>query len=142
MKKIRTSGFRRRARLRVPVALSPLSPPGVAVLLDGRHVPTATVIEGGRYNVYDCEWGHALLSLDLDQGVTPAFVGCPFEGSLAGSRFYRVPTPAQHLPVAMVWRKPTPGEVKRERRRHGDRGHFASGGLAREWVANAKAALA
>jgi len=101
-------------------------------LRDGREVATDAVIPGERYNVYDCERGHALLSFDLDDGVTPFLVPCPYDGTTAQSRFYRVHDPAAFLPVVMVWRAATSGEIKRERRSGGY--HFASGGLAREWA--------
>jgi hypothetical protein len=102
-------------------------------LRDGREIDAAEVVRhNGRFNVYDCEKGHELLSLDLDEGVTPAFTICPFDGTTAGSRFYRVHNPGGFGPLVMVWRKATPGELKRERRTGGD--HYARGGLAREWL--------
>lgn len=110
-------------------------------LADGREFDPDVVIEGGRYNVYDCEKGHELLSIDLDEGVTPMFVICPFDTSQAGSRFYRVHEPRAFGSVVMVWRKPTKGELKRELRTTGPGGHFASGGLAREWTDVAEAAV-
>jgi len=104
----------------------------VHVLADGRWVDPNVIDPTGRYNVYDCPSGHHLLSMDLDRGVTPAFVACPDCDATAGSRFYRVPDPASSLPLRMVWRLATRSERKRERREGGD--HYALGGLSREWV--------
>lgn len=107
---------------------------------DGREVVTDEWAEGLRYNAYDCPGNgrggppHAILSADVDDGVTPFVVRCPICGAAAMSRMYRVD--ALHhpslFPVRMVWRRATGGERKRERRDGGD--HFAKGGLAREWV--------
>lgn len=104
-------------------------------LADGREFDPATLPPpDARVNIYDCAFGHALLSADLDEGVTPMFVTCPFDQAQAGSRGYRVTMPQAlaALPVQMVWRKATKSELKRERRAGGD--HYAMGGLAREWT--------
>lgn len=106
-------------------------------LRDGREVMTHEPMPGVRYNVYDCPEGHALLSAEMDDGVTPAFSACPIhvtDDVVAVSRWYRVavPPPPDLFPLAMVWRQATRSEIKRERREGGD--HFARGGLAREWV--------
>lgn len=120
-------------------------------LADKREIVVDAPIEGGQYNVYDCPGpdglpdrviggvykpgtvGHYLLSLDVDDGVTPAMITCPDDGRAASSRFYPPgPPPAQLFPVRMIWRKATNGELKRERREGGQ--HYALGGLAREWV--------
>ena len=110
-------------------------------LRDGREVVTHEWVEGARYNVYDCpgngrgEGPHPILSMDVDEGVTPFMVGCPdHKLAAAQSRFYRVDAmrrPAL-FPVWLVWRRPTKGELKRERREGG--AHYGSGGLACEWV--------
>lgn len=128
-------------------------------LRDGREFPTDQFIDfpNVQYNVYDCpgeegagphiEHGadglrmvpgvvsplaHQLLSMDVDEGVTPFMVTCPDHGVHATSRFYRMRLDAALLPVRMVWRKATKGELKRERRDGGD--HYSRGGLAREWA--------
>lgn len=105
----------------------------IHALADRRWIDPNVVDPDGRYNVYDCQaCGVALLSVDLDRGVTPMFVGCPDCSGTAASRCYSVKDPAAHLPIRMVWRLATRGERKRERREGGD--HFERGGLAREWV--------
>ena len=105
-------------------------------LADGREFDPEEPEGVIRWNIYDCEQGHALLSADLDEGVTPAFVTCPYDRTIAGSRFYNVPPwhAQRAMPVAMVWRKATKGEMKQELRTQGRGGHYASGGLAREWT--------
>lgn len=125
-------------------------------LANGREFDTTQAIEGVRYNAYGCpgvatnatrvehgpggatvvpgKVGHWLLSMDVDDGVTPFMVTCPDHGLAAESAFY----PADiHFwpslwPVRMIWRKATQGELKRERRDGGN--HYVRGGLAREWV--------
>ena len=106
-------------------------------LRDGREVVTDRPTPGGRYNIYDCAVGHPLLSMDADEGVTPMFTHCPdHPGVTSTSRGYMVSAMdvAVAMPVRMVWRRATSGELKRERRGHGTGGHYGSGGLAREWV--------
>lgn len=130
-------------------------------LADGREFVTTEAIEGVKYNVYGCpgtpenatrvEHGedgarvipgkvaHYLLSMDVDEGVTPFMVTCPDHGLAAESAFYPagiVMRPSL-WPVRMIWRKPTKGERKRELREQGPGGHYASGGLAREWTTDA-----
>lgn len=77
---------------------------------------------------------HSLLSMDVDEGVTPFMVTCPDHGAAAESRFYRVDAihHPSYFPVRMIWRRPTQGELKRERRDGGE--HYRLGGLAREWT--------
>jgi hypothetical protein len=117
---------------------------------DGREVEVGEPIPGGRYNGYVCrgEAGkmrvedsrmvmgpalHTLLSLDVDDGVTPMFVWCPDHDCEAVSEGYPPGAPPTALfPVRMVWRHATRGEEKRERREGGN--HYRQGGLAREWV--------
>lgn len=98
------------------------------VLQDGRAIivdrPT-----GGSYNVYACKFGHQLLSLDVDAGTTPMFVACPDDGSTAESRGYQVKLSPRLFPVRMIWRRPTSSELRKDKS-----GHFAAGGLQREWV--------
>lgn len=101
---------------------------------DGREFDPTSVIEGGRYNVYDCEKGHELLSIDLDEGVTPMMVPCPFDGTTASWRFYRIHEPRAFGQVVMVWRKATAQEIKRARRTPGLQDHYRQGGLHREWT--------
>jgi len=113
----------------------------MVTLADGREVVIDEYFEGGRYNVYDCpgngrgQPSHPILSLDVDEGVTPFLKACPDHGAMATSRFYRVDARvnARWFPVRLVWRRATKGELKRERRDGGD--HFARGGLAVEVVA-------
>lgn len=119
-------------------------------LRDKRQVEIDSPIPGGRYNVNVCGGGgdwdsraprmlerdvkHSLLSLDVDEGVTPMLVRCPDDGDTAQSCGYPKGEPPAHLfPVRMIWRKPTNGELKRERREGGE--HYKLGGLSREWVA-------
>jgi hypothetical protein len=104
-------------------------------LADGREFDPAVFVMGLRYNAYTCQRRHVLLSVDLDEGVTPMFVHCPDDGSRATSSGYpKDPPPPYLFPVRMVWRKATKGEFKQEREVGGRGGYFASGGLAREWV--------
>lgn len=104
-------------------------------LADGREFVTTEAIEGVKYNVYGCpgtpenatrvehgEGGgrvipgkvaHYLLSMDVDEGVTPFMVICPDHGLAAESAFYPagiVMRPSL-WPVRMIWRKPTKGEL-------------------------------
>lgn len=124
-----------RRAIGVPVRRGPrlVATQGGVTLGDGRAFDPHSVIPGGRYNVYDCERGHELLSIDLDEGVTPALTHCPFDQTTASSRFYRVHGPAAFLPVVFVWRLATNGERKWERRNGFD--HYARGGLARDVLA-------
>ena len=125
-------------------------------LADGREFETAVAIEGVRYNVYGCpgtpanatrvergpdgtrvipgKVAHWLLSMDVDDGVTPFMVACPDHGLSAESAFYPAGLEMRPSlwPVRMIWRKATAGELKRERREGGD--HYRRGGLAREWT--------
>lgn len=125
-------------------------------LADGREVTIDAMVLGVEYNVYDCpgdgaeeriEHGpngatyvpavpqHALLSMDVDKGVTPMFVTCPDHGKRASSRFYHVDDPTKYLPVRMVWRRATKGEMKRARQSNVDLLiHYEQGGLEREWT--------
>jgi len=106
-------------------------------LADGRVVETDQVIRfpGWRYNAYECPFGHALLSLDVDEGVTPASVACPdHDGTMSWSRFYRL-APEVYLPVRMIWRRATASETKRWKRKDPAMyEHVRLGGLVREWV--------
>lgn len=124
-------------------------------LADGREFSTTEAIEGVRYNVYGCpgtgnatrvEHGpsgavvvpgvvaHYLLSMDVDEGVTPFLVTCPDHGIAAESAFYPAGLERHPSlwPVRMIWRRATKSEMKRERREGGD--HYRLGGLAREWT--------
>ena len=113
---------------------APRAPEGRWRLADGREVVIDEAVVDGRYNVYECPSGHYLLSMDVDEGVTPFMVTCPDDGSGATSTMYpkgleRHPS---LWPVRMIWRLATPSERKREKKSGGD--HYARGGLAREWV--------
>jgi len=127
------------------------------MLADGREFETTHAIEGVRYNAYGCpgtaanatrvehppEGGarvvpgkvaHWLLSMDVDEGVTPFIVTCPDHGLAAESAFYPkdlVMRPSL-WPVRIIWRKATKGEREAELREGGD--HYRRGGLAREWT--------
>ncbi len=105
-------------------------------LADGRIIETDQVVwfPGWRYNAYECPRGHALLSLDVDDGVTPASIVCPDHEARCWSRFYRV-DPWIYLPVRMVWRRATEREMKRWKRKDPAMyEHVRLGGLVREWV--------
>lgn len=104
---------------------------------DGRDVVIDRPVESfiGQYNVYQCERGHHNLSLDVDKGVTPMFLVCRVDGcgATSSSTMYPKGEPPAHLfPVRVLWRRPTNGELKRERREGGE--HYKLGGLALEWV--------
>lgn len=125
-------------------------------LADGREFDTTKAIEGVRYNVYGCpgtaenatrvehsgdgatvvpgKVAHWLLSMDVDEGVTPFMVTCPDHGLWAESRMYPrgLERDSSLWPVRLIWRKATNGELKRERREGGE--HYRRGGLAREWT--------
>lgn len=92
---------------------------------DGREVVTTEYVSRLRYNVYDCPHGdHPILTADVDEGVTPMLMQCPDHDATTSSRGYRIGVPLPHLfPVRALWRRPTRGEMKRERREGG--GHYA-----------------
>ena len=128
-------------------------------LADGREFSTSEAVEGVKYNLYDCPGDaehatrvqhgpdgstvipgrvmHRLLSMDVDDGVTPFMVTCPDHDVAAESEFYPkgIELHPSLWPVRMIWRKATNGELKRERRDGGD--HYRRGGLAREWTPEA-----
>ncbi len=133
-------------------------------LADGRVVETDRVIAfpGWRYNAYSCpgpggreahidhrstenpmgryveaEHSHWLLSLDVDDGVTPFMVTCPDHDRTATSAMYRVDERLATiaLPVRMVWRRATASETKRWKRKNPAMyEHVRLGGLVREWA--------
>lgn len=110
----------------------------VCRMRDGREVEINEPIPErlGHYNVYQCENGHHNLSLDVDDGTTPMFLTCRVNGcgGQSSSMMYPHGEPPAHLfPVRVLWRRPTNGELKRERREGGE--HYRLGGLALEWVA-------
>lgn len=104
---------------------------------DGREVPTTEELPdgAGRYNRYACPLGHKLLSLDIDEGVTPMLVMCPdHDGRVAESEFYTIRRPIMpsNFPVRMIWRRPIDRDLAEASPEMLD--HYERGGLLREWT--------
>lgn len=77
----------------------------------------------GQKNGYQCRnprCGHLLITIDLDDGVTPMMKRCPTCGEMATSLFYRID---QSLPIEGYWYRPksTRG-MSREMRQHVEQG--------------------
>jgi hypothetical protein len=70
--------------------------------------------------------GMSLISVDLDEGVTPFMMGCVC-GRMAYSSFYRVPDAIKRLPADIEWYKPTREETSRLSKPMRD--HVKNGGL-------------
>ncbi len=70
----------------------------------------------GKVNVYTCPaCGYHTVTIDVDEGVTPAFICCPACGHEgAASHFYQVP---QHYAPEIEWFKPTDEELRQVTRR-------------------------
>ncbi len=70
----------------------------------------------GKINVYTCPvCGYHTVTIDVDDGVTPAFIFCVACGSdAAASSFYQAP---QHYCPEMEWFKPTDEELRQVTRR-------------------------
>lgn len=114
-------------------------------LRDGREFDPNTYDRDLRYNVYSCNYtsSHKILSVDLDNGVTPMFITCRLGrlklcGHTAISSVYPKGEPPAYLfPVKIVWRNPTNDEVKLAKRNN-EWDHFSRGGLIMEWINEAQ----
>src|ERR1035437_6050702 len=100
---------------------------------DGREVETTRPVADGKYNVYDCEKGHPLLSLDIDEGVTSFMSACPDHPSAsAAARMCRFLPVLSLFPGRMIWRRATQAEMAEADPALFD--HYSKGGLHREWA--------
>lgn len=64
-----------------------------------------------RINVYTCKsCGHQIVTIDIEEGVTPFMIDCKICKKDATSSFYRVP---EGLVPTHEWYKPTVKELKK-----------------------------
>lgn len=87
----------------------------------------------GRENAYRCDdCGKFTTTIDVDEGVTPMFLGCRAtpgcKGRAVSSCYPEGPRPAHIPPPAFEWYRPTPKQARRMGREMAD--HVARGGLA------------
>lgn len=86
-----------------------------------------------RENVYVCQQGHFNVTVDVDHGVTPMFLGCRRGGckEMAQSSMYpKTPRPFNVPPPEFEWYKMTDEEARMEEELHpGSWSHHKNGGL-------------
>jgi hypothetical protein len=86
-----------------------------------------------RLNAYICTnkeaCGNIMVTIDLEEGVTPFMLSCDECGGRAYSSMYGVPPT---LIPTLAWKKPKPEEIKQYRPevREAMRDHVGKGGLA------------
>lgn len=85
--------------------------------------------QSGKINVYRCPVGHDLVTINVDEGVTPMFKSCIKCGKQAASMGY--PAFVQHLTPTHEWYKPKFPERLSD---PGLRQHCMQGGLLIRFV--------